>query len=270
MSNSPADHPGGSSHNVIVIIDNAHLIRDCFAQAMRVEFPELGIIGVPTIHDLQVLEETVVKGILLKIQSNCVHPHELARDVRTIDRYFAQVPVIVISPRDDVTSIDAAIAAGTQALIPITASFTVAVSALRLVLAGATYFPHPCSREIKLSGCVLAGADDDAATTLVSPLTPPALLNGDSQVGLASYDHTIVSNKTFTARELQVLTALQLGRSNKCIAHALNLSENTIKIHVRNIMQKLHATNRTEAVILSQGVFTNDSKANQDESWDAR
>lgn len=265
MSNSLADHPGGSDHNAIVIIDNEHLTRDCLAQAMRDEFPELAIIGVPTVRDLHGLEEAVVEGVLLKIQSRCVHPHDLARDVKLIDRYFAQVPVIVISPRDDVTSIEAAIAAGAQALIPLTTSFRIAVHALRLVLAGATYFPRPCSHEIRLTGCVLGGANGEAVTTLVDPLTPPALLNGDSQVGLESHDDTFTSNEAFTVRELQVLAALRLGRPNKWIAHALNLSENTIKIHVRNIMQKLHATNRTEAVILSQNVFANDSKANQDD-----
>jgi DNA-binding NarL/FixJ family response regulator len=52
----------------------------------------------------------------------------------------------------------------------------------------------------------------------------------------------------FTARELDVLEALQKGWSNKWIAHSLNISENTIKVHIQRIMRKLHATNRTEAV----------------------
>jgi DNA-binding NarL/FixJ family response regulator len=57
---------------------------------------------------------------------------------------------------------------------------------------------------------------------------------------------------TLTAREAEVLAALQKGYPNKWIAHHLNLSENTVKAHIRKIMRKLHATNRTEAVVLSQ------------------
>ncbi len=39
---------------------------------------------------------------------------------------------------------------------------------------------------------------------------------------------------------------------NKWIASQLNLSENTVKVHIRHIMRKLKATNRTQAVIYSQ------------------
>jgi DNA-binding NarL/FixJ family response regulator len=54
----------------------------------------------------------------------------------------------------------------------------------------------------------------------------------------------------FTEREQHVLAALQRGLSNKVIAAELNLSQNTVKVHISRIMRKLRATNRTEAVIL--------------------
>jgi hypothetical protein len=47
---------------------------------------------------------------------------------------------------------------------------------------------------------------------------------------------------------MAVLTLLQRGKANKIIAHELCMSENTVKIHVRNIMRKMNATNRTQAV----------------------
>jgi DNA-binding NarL/FixJ family response regulator len=59
------------------------------------------------------------------------------------------------------------------------------------------------------------------------------------------------SRVTFTTREADVLALLQKGHSNKWIADHLKLSENTVKVHIQHIMRKLHATNRTEAVILS-------------------
>ncbi len=59
-----------------------------------------------------------------------------------------------------------------------------------------------------------------------------------------------------TDRELDVLEVLKLGRSNKRIAAELGVSQSTIKIHVSNILEKLGATDRTEAVILAlqQGI----------------
>ena len=52
-----------------------------------------------------------------------------------------------------------------------------------------------------------------------------------------------------TARELAVIRAIQKGKSNKVIAYELNMCESTVKVHVRNIMKKLKAKNRTEVAI---------------------
>ncbi len=51
-----------------------------------------------------------------------------------------------------------------------------------------------------------------------------------------------------TDRELELLQLVAEGLSNRAIAQQLSLSENTVKYHMRNIMQKLQAQNRTEAV----------------------
>lgn len=53
-----------------------------------------------------------------------------------------------------------------------------------------------------------------------------------------------------TPRELEVLAEMAKGLSNKEIASALGRSEGTIKIHVVHILQKLEATDRTQAVMI--------------------
>jgi two-component system, NarL family, nitrate/nitrite response regulator NarL len=60
---------------------------------------------------------------------------------------------------------------------------------------------------------------------------------------------TTAAEYAFSTRELQVLEILQNGKSNKVIARELGLSEATIKVHVKNVMRKLGAANRTEAAI---------------------
>jgi DNA-binding NarL/FixJ family response regulator len=52
----------------------------------------------------------------------------------------------------------------------------------------------------------------------------------------------------FTLRETEVLSHLQQGKANKTIAYELNMALSTVKVHVRNIMKKLSATNRTQVV----------------------
>jgi len=60
----------------------------------------------------------------------------------------------------------------------------------------------------------------------------------------------IDAKKTFgqlTAREKEVLQKMSEGLSNKEIGLSLCISENTVKVHVKNILRKLHLQNRTEA-----------------------
>ena len=49
-----------------------------------------------------------------------------------------------------------------------------------------------------------------------------------------------------TTRQGAVAEALRKGKANKIIAYELNMCESTVKVHVRNIMKKLQATNRTQ------------------------
>jgi DNA-binding NarL/FixJ family response regulator len=48
-----------------------------------------------------------------------------------------------------------------------------------------------------------------------------------------------------------VIDALRRGKPNKIIANELNMRESTVKVHVRNIMKKLNATNRTQVAYLA-------------------
>jgi DNA-binding NarL/FixJ family response regulator len=56
------------------------------------------------------------------------------------------------------------------------------------------------------------------------------------------------AQSSFTDRELNVLRLVARGLSNRAIGGQLHLSETTVKFHVRNIMRKLDATSRAEAV----------------------
>ncbi len=59
-----------------------------------------------------------------------------------------------------------------------------------------------------------------------------------------------LGQESLTVRELQVLELIARGNGNKQIGAALNLSEDTVKGHLRSIMDKLGANNRTHAVTI--------------------
>lgn len=58
--------------------------------------------------------------------------------------------------------------------------------------------------------------------------------------------HSIVS-ESLTEREIDVLQLVAQGESNPHIAQSLNISINTVKVHLRNILEKLALENRTQA-----------------------
>jgi len=62
--------------------------------------------------------------------------------------------------------------------------------------------------------------------------------------------HYIVSEK-LSERELQVLGLISQGKSNKEIAGLLFISEDTVKMHVKNTLRKLRANDRTQAVVIA-------------------
>ncbi|MDC0738833.1 response regulator transcription factor [Cognatishimia sp. SS12] len=68
-------------------------------------------------------------------------------------------------------------------------------------------------------------------------------------------DHPL--SQSLTGREFQVLKGLTEGKSNKEIARDLDLSEPTVKLHIKTLYRKLDVANRTQAALLArdQGVF---------------
>lgn len=58
-----------------------------------------------------------------------------------------------------------------------------------------------------------------------------------------------VSEAGLTPREIEVLEQVATGATNKAIGQVLGISENTVKIHLRNILEKLDVQNRVQAAV---------------------
>ena len=73
------------------------------------------------------------------------------------------------------------------------------------------------------------------------------LIAGFQQLSTQTTD----TRNQLTDRELEILRLLADGLSNKIIADRLFISENTVKYHIKNILQKFGVQNRTEAVAMA-------------------
>ncbi|WP_207458445.1 response regulator transcription factor [Azospirillum sp. SYSU D00513] len=65
-----------------------------------------------------------------------------------------------------------------------------------------------------------------------------------------------ISRKGLSQREVQILRCLLNGDSNKMIANHLSITEATVKVHLKSLLRKINASNRTQAAIwaLNNGV----------------
>jgi two-component system NarL family response regulator len=85
--------------------------------------------------------------------------------------------------------------------------------------------------------------------SLVSPSMASKLLDEFNVLASRVPDGASPAGPALTARELEVLREAARGATNREIAAVLGIAENTVKNHMRNVLEKLHLHSRTEAVM---------------------
>jgi DNA-binding NarL/FixJ family response regulator len=85
--------------------------------------------------------------------------------------------------------------------------------------------------------------------SLISPIMASKLLTEFAAMVKRRDDRVQVPSPRLTHRELEVLKLVAKGMNNRDIGQELYISENTVKNHVRNILEKLHLHSRMEAVV---------------------
>jgi DNA-binding NarL/FixJ family response regulator len=133
----------------------------------------------------------------------------------SVRKLLPVAPVIILCDVDSFDSICAAFNSGVRGYIPtISTNLELAIEIIYLVKVGGTF-------------------------------VPPNGLSQRRVKPLGTFDPVTTQ---FTTRQLAVLDCLKLGKTNKIIAYELEMSESSVKAHIRNIMRKMNATNRTEVV----------------------
>ena len=134
--------------------------------------------------------------------------------IKPIRDKFSKVPIIILSASSELRDMQKAKELGASGFMNKAALAEEMVSSISQVLEGKTCFPDDVdSTEYK------------AKASLSSALTP---------------------------RQIEVLIYLCEGKSNKLIARELEMSENTVRVHVSAILSTLGAVNRSEAILIAQ------------------
>ncbi len=162
--------------------------------------------------------------------------------IAQICRAWPDVPVLVISVREDSKAIRDALRAGAMGYIPKTSSPEVTTNALQFILAGGVYVPPQVLHLHESRPEPQASSRSEGADSL------PAPDSETSPLGL-------------TERQVEVLRLMAKGRSNKDIAADLDIAPGTVKMHVSRIFKTLGVDNRTQAAsVLAQLSAANDAK----------
>ena len=104
-------------------------------------------------------------------------------------------------------------------------------------------------KDVAVDEIAEAVRDVMAGQSRISPAMASKLLNEFSSMAQRADAKQEAAGPQLTARELEVLRHVARGMSNKEIGVDLYISENTVKNHVRNILEKLHLHSRMEAVL---------------------
>ncbi|MGB2924129.1 MAG: response regulator transcription factor [Limnothrix sp.] len=185
---------------------------------------------------LRLLQETVPDLAIIDIGLPEIDGIALTRAFKQIDNPNAQeVPtkILILTLQDDEEAVLAAFAAGADSYCMKDITFEHLVEAVKTTYSGNSWI-DPAIARIVLSQ-VQTTEDASGATVAIQATSPE--------------DQQLLESSPLTERELEVLQLIVDGCSNAEIAERLFITVGTVKTHVRNILNKLCADDRTQAAV---------------------
>lgn len=214
------EHRSHRDRSGIVVIHPHALFRDCFIRCLEASYSGYDIHAFARISDWadSAAQATAMPAVIVLFMDGT--KASSSADLQFLDSAAASTPIVVMSDIEDANYVMRALKGGARGYIPTSLPFNVAVEAVRLVEAGGTFVP--------------ASSLEFGRNKKEAPQQTVELL---------------------TERQMMVVGALCRGMANKRIAFELNMSEHTVKVHLRHIMRKLKARNRTEVAVLTKDFF---------------
>jgi DNA-binding NarL/FixJ family response regulator len=227
----PAGNP------VVAIIDSKSLRRASITSFLEpwANSEDLRLMSFSLDQAREVLHaETNLRIVIVNVGGESIAEPGNLQQLKMLRALATGVPFVVISDRENAQEIAAAFSAETKGFIHSGIDAELACEALSFILHGGSYFPPSAVRQ---PGTQPGQAEQERAD---KPRGGPTESNH------------------LTVRENDVLKRIRLGETNKMIARQLGMMEATVKVHVRQLMRKFRASNRTQ-LALGQSWATADS-----------
>ena len=203
--------------STLLIADDHPLFREALRGSVQRVMPQAQLFEADSVASLYALADAHSEADLVLMDLNMPGAQGFNALVH-LRALHPQLPVVVVSAREEPRIMRRALDHGAVGFIPKSADSATIGHALTTVLDGEHWLPE-------------AAADE--------PPTDPT----EREIGLRL--------RELTPQQFRVLQMLGSGQLNKQIAWDMNVSEATIKAHVTAILRKLGATNRTQAVLMA-------------------
>jgi DNA-binding NarL/FixJ family response regulator len=234
--NGSADNPANEPATTVLLVDARAWTREALARGLEVAARDLRVLRFADLSELPGAElPTGAAVILLTMTGSGLSDPRVSSAIAATRSSLPEIPVMVLSEEEDAEAILEAVERGLNGYVPMSLELGPVARALIFVAAGGTFVP---AELLLTSRQVPAAHDLPGAAKLADVPTRAAMTN----------------TNPLTQREVAVLELVGQGKSNKQIARDLNVREATVKVHLRHIMRKLGAVNRTEAALLAEGL----------------
>jgi DNA-binding NarL/FixJ family response regulator len=208
----------------VLYLDPRAFTRDCIGGWLQSTLGgfEVRVLADPDQIETAPIGNDRIRAVIISTGPDRISSATVASLLSRVSELLPGIPVAVLSDYEDSASIREAFNHGVRGYVPTSLTSRVAVEAVRLICAGGTFAP---------------------AATLLCEREDPRRAAGEPLI------------EGFTQRQAQILDCLRRGMANKLIAYELDMCESTVKVHIRHIMKKLNATNRTQVAYLTRGFF---------------
>ena len=222
---------GESIPATIIVIEKRAMLRECLTRCFEAALGT-AVISFASVEDWVEVKDQKPACIIVLSIGDAARKESLQRDLDLLRRVASFLPITLLADDEEPSEVAAALEYGARGYIPTTVTLAIAIEAIRLVRAGGVCLP---------AGHLMAANRQSEYTS------------ADKHFG----------DITLTGREVAVLDALFKSKANKVIASELNMRESTVKVHVRNLIKKFKAKNRTEVAYLALELMQRGKLANR-------
>jgi two-component system, NarL family, nitrate/nitrite response regulator NarL len=191
-----------------------------------------------TIDDLSLRSTRTSRPFLFLIDGTGGDHAVTAPTVKRLREQNPSARIVVLSDRCELNEALVMLRAGADGYVFEQISSEALIKSLDLVMLGVTILPAALMR--------LVGEDHEMDSE-DDPAVPAA------QTDVPTFDHM---PRTLSQRERGILRCLMQGEPNKIIARQFDITEATVKVHIKAILRKISVRNRTQAAIWAHNHFS--------------